>query len=183
MALFAHKLIKGALDDSSLEVNNEMGRVKANGVTPAHLKKVTASGITTGVVCVKHIATTELEALLSSAELTLFTVEAGDIILSVELAVLTAAGSTCVVDIGIDAVVDGTTKDIDALIDGANVNAAGLYKSNDTVTDATAPTYTGADLDGGPYTCVGGGNILIKSSTDQDSASFVGSVTMYYIPA
>lgn len=33
MALFAHKLIPGALDDSSLEVYNEMGRIKDEGVT------------------------------------------------------------------------------------------------------------------------------------------------------
>lgn len=33
MALFAHKFIPGALDDSTLEVNNEMGRIKDEGVS------------------------------------------------------------------------------------------------------------------------------------------------------
>jgi hypothetical protein len=39
MAVFAQRLIKGALDESSLEVNNEVGRIKDSGVTNAKLEQ------------------------------------------------------------------------------------------------------------------------------------------------
>jgi len=39
MAIFAQRLIDGALDDSTLEVNNEVGRVKDAGITPAKLRQ------------------------------------------------------------------------------------------------------------------------------------------------
>jgi hypothetical protein len=47
MALFAHKLIKGALDDSTLEVYNEMGRIKDSGVTNAKMEQLLDTKIVT----------------------------------------------------------------------------------------------------------------------------------------
>jgi hypothetical protein len=51
MGLFAHKLIPGAGDDSSLEVNNEMLRIKDGGVTNAKLEQLldTKASTDTGV--------------------------------------------------------------------------------------------------------------------------------------
>lgn len=183
MALFAHKLIPGALDDSSLEVNNEMGRIKDSGVTAAKAGLATVAGITTGLIAAKVIATTQLEALLDTTEQNLFAVEEGDVILEIIAYVGTAAGSTVTVDIGLDAAALGTTKDPNGFIAAADFNSVGVYTAVDTVTDATAPTYSGDLFDDGPVHVDADGYVLLTSSHDLDSGSYVGQVVMYYIPA
>jgi len=201
MGMFAFRLhggSKGAADESTMEVISSgvnkgklrlkdggitAAKIADNSITPAKFDKVTASGLTTGVVCVKTLATTQLEALLDTSENDAIAMNAGDVILAVELAVGTACGEAATADVGIDVDLDGTTKDVDALLDGVNLNAAGLYKSNDTVADATAHTYTGADLDGGPFVCDDDGYITITSSADESASAFVGTLTVYYIPA
>lgn len=192
MALFAHKAIPGLGDDSSIEVNDEMLRVKDGGlstakladssVTEAKAGSALAAGITTGLVACKVIATTQLEALLDSSVNNLFAVKTGDVILNMTLYVGTAAGSTCVVDTGPDTAAGGSA-DPNGILTAANANAAGKYSVVDSVTDATAHTYSGDLMDDGPITIAADGFITIAASTDQSSSSFVGQIVMYYIPA
>lgn len=193
MALFAQRLIKGALDDSSLEVYKERGRIKASGIGTSHIAdsaiteakagSAVASGITTGLIAAKVIATTQLEALLDTNTNNLFAVKAGDVILNITLYVGTAAGSACTVDIGPDAAAAVGSADINGCLAAANANAAGKYSVVDSVTDATAHTYSGDLMDDGPITIAADGFITIDSSTDQSSSSFIGQVSMTYIPA
>ncbi len=136
-----------------------------------------SGGITVGSVATKIIATTQLEALLDTIENTLFAMKTGDIILNVALIVGTAAGSVCVVTIGTDVDLDGTTKDVDSLLKAGNANATGIQEAMDV-----AATHRGADLAAGPFVCDDDGNVTISSSTDQSSSSFVGSCVLTYIP-
>ena len=192
MAVFAHKAIPGLGDDSSIEVNNEMVRVKASGIstakvadsaiTEAKLGSASASGITTGAIAAKVIATTQLEALLDTTTNNLFAVKAGDVILDIILSVGTACGEAATVDIGPDLAAGGTA-DPNGMLTAGNLNAAGKYRALDTVTDATAHTYSGDLLDDGPVTIAADGYITIDSSADESSSAFVGQITMLYIPA
>lgn len=142
-----------------------------------------ASGITTGLVAAKVIATTELEALLDTNENNLFAVNEGDVILEMVLYVGTACGESASLDIGLDAAALGTTKDPNGFITAGNLNAVGVYLAADTVTDATAPTYQGDLFDDGPVTVDADGYVLIDSSANESSSAFVGQIVMYYIPA
>jgi len=142
------------------------------------LKVVTTSGITTGAVACKKIATAQLELLLDTVENNLFAVNAGDVILKVELVIQAAAGAACAVTIGTDVDVDGTTKDVDSLLKAGDVNATGIQASDDV-----AGTYLGDDLAFGSLTADDDGYVTISSSTDQHASSFVGEALMYYIPA
>lgn len=151
-------------------------KINDSAVTEAKLGNAVASGISTGPVAAKVIASAQLEALLDGSENTLFAVKEGDVILEVRLIVKTAAGGACTVDVGPDADVDGSTKDADGLLINADANSVGHYTSHDT-------TYDGADLVDGPFTVQGDGNILITSSSDQSSSSFVGQLVMMYMPA
>ena len=137
---------------------------------------VTASGITSGQVAAKTIASAELEALLDTSTNNLFSVKSGDVILEVRIAVGTAAGAACTVDIGTDADVDGSAADVDSLLAAADANAAENYTSY-------SPTYAGADSVKGHFISQGDGYVTIKSSTDQSGSAFVGTATMFYIPA
>jgi hypothetical protein len=145
----------------------------------------TAVGLSKGMVACQTLASAQLEALFDTNAHNLFAVKAGDIILSVEVDVSIATGGTGTLDIGLDAAVLGTTADVDALLDGANLNAAGKYRSSDTVTDATAHTYSGAKSDIGPFVVIADGFVTCEmvSGTTQVAGNFVGSVQMKYIPA
>ena len=157
--------------------------VKDSGITAAKAGSALVAGVTTGLMAVKVMATTQVEALIDSAENNLFAVEAGDVILEIICYVGTASGSTCTVKIGLDAAALGATKDPNGFIASADFNAVGVYLAADTVTDATAPTYSGDLTDDGPTTVDADGYVLITSSHDLDSGSFVGQIVMYYIPA
>ena len=154
-----------------------------SAVTEAKAGSALAAGITTGLVAAKVIATTQLEALLDTSTNNLFAVKAGDVILDVILFVGTAAGSACTVDIGPDAAAAVGSADINGCLAAGNANAAGKYSVVDSVTDATAHTYSGDLMDDGPITIAADGYITIDSSTDQSASSFIGQVVMYYIPA
>lgn len=192
MGYFAFGAHKELADDSSLEVSSEKVQIKASGVstakiadsavTEAKLGSATASGITTGPVAAKVIATAQLEALLDTETNNLFAVKAGDVVLDVVLYVGTAAGEAATVDIGPDLAAGGTA-DPNGFITAGNLNAAGKYSAVDTVTDATAHTYSGDLLDDGPVTIAADGYITIDSSADESASAFVGQVVMYYIPA
>ena len=183
MAVLASRAHKGLGDEVSIEVSSERVRVKDSGVTEPKLGSVTASGITTGAVCAKVIATTQLEALLDTTLNNLFAVKAGDCILDVVCYVGTAAGEAATVDIGLDAAAAVGSADPNGLIEAANFNAVGIYRTLDTVTDATEPTYVGDLLGDGPVTIAADGYVVIDSSADESSSSFVGQIVMLYIPA
>jgi hypothetical protein len=193
MGLFAHKAIPGFGDDVGIEVSNEMVQLKDAGVktakvndsaiTEAKLGNATASGVTKGAIAAQVIATTELEVMLSSAEFDMFAVKAGDVILDIICYVGTAAGSTCTVDIGLDADAAVGSADPNGLIEAADFNAVGIYKTCDTVTDATEPTYVGDLLGEGPVHVAVDGFVTITASHDLDSGAFTGQVVMKYIPA
>ena len=194
MALFAHKLIKGAMDDSSLEVNKEMGRIKAGGIGTSHVAasaiteakagSAVVAGLTTGLLAAKVLATTQLEALLSGgAQATAIAMNAGDCILDIILYVGTAAGGTCTLDIGLDGTAAVGSTDPNGLVEAANCNAVGIYRTAETVTDATEPTYVGDLIGDGPVTIAADGYITLVSSTDQSSSNFIGQLVVLYIPA
>jgi len=190
---FAFGAHKELADDSTLEVNSEKVRIKDSGVTTAKINDsavteakaglATVAGITTGLIAAKVIATTQLEALLDTSTNNLFAVKAGDVILDVILTVGTAAGEAATVDIGLDAAAAVGSADPNGLLAAGNANAEGVYRGKDTVTDATAPTYQGDLLDDGPVHIAADGFVVIDSSADESSSSFVGQVTMLYIPA
>jgi hypothetical protein len=129
-----------------------------------------------GALCVKHLDGAQFEALLNTTTNNLFHFNAGDIITKVEVRVTTAAGGAGVIDIGLDAALDGTTADPDGFLDGADGNAAGIYNSDNG-------TYDGADMVNKFYTCVGDGYMTITSSADLSASSIVGQVAVYYLPA
>ena len=137
---------------------------------------VVDSGITTGGVHCKRIASAELEALLDTGENNLFALKAGDIILKLVFNVGTAAGGACTVNIGLDADADGSSKDVDGFLVAADANAAGQYSTEDD-------TYDGAYVNPGPKAADDDGYAIIQSSSDQSSSSFVGGAYMLYIPA
>lgn len=190
---FAFGAHKELADDSSLEVSSEKVQIKASGVstakiadsavTEAKLGSATASGITTGPVAAKVIATAQLEALLDTETNNLFAVKAGDVILDIVLYVGTAAGEAATVDIGPDAAAAVGSADPNGCLAAGNLNAAGKYAVVDSVTDATAHTYSGDLMDDGPITIAADGYITIDSSADESASAFVGQVVMYYIPA
>lgn len=193
MGYFAFGAHKELADDSTLEVSGEKVRIKDSGITTAKLNdsavteakagSALAAGITTGLVAAKVIATTQLEALLDSSANNLFAVKAGDVVLDIILYVGTAAGSACLVVIGPDAAAAQGSADPNGCLVAANANAAGKYAVVDSVTDATAHTYSGDLMDDGPITIAADGYITLTASTNQSSSSFVGQVVMYYIPA
>lgn len=181
---FAFGAHKELVDDSTLEVyTGDKVRVKDSGITEAKAGSEVASGITTGIVAAKVMATAQVEALLDTSENNLFAVKAGDVILDIVCRVGTATGSTCTVDIGLDAIALGTTKDPNGLIAAADFNSVGVYLSEDTVTDATAPTYSGDLFDDGPVTVDADGYVILTASHDLDEGAYVGQIVMYYIPA
>lgn len=193
MGYFAFGAHKELADDSSLEVSSEKVQIKASGVSTAKIAdsavteakagSALASGITTGLVAAKVIATTQAEALLDSSTNNLFAVKTGDVILDIVCYVGTATGSACTVDIGIDATALGATADPNGFIAAANFNAVGKYSCVDSVTDATAHTYSGDLMDDGPTTVDADGYVTITASADLDEGAFVGQIVMYYIPA
>ncbi len=190
---FAFGAHKELADDSTLEVSSEKVRIKDGGitaaklgssvVTEAKLGSAVASGITVGAIAAKVIATTQLEALLNTTLNNLFAVNAGDCILDIILYVGTACGEAATVDVGLDAAAAVGSADPNGLLAAGNANAAGIYRALDTVTDATAPTYSGDLLDDGPVTIAADGYVVIDISADESSSSFVGQIVMLYIPA
>lgn len=139
----------------------------------AGLDGVTASGIHTGPICCKRIATAELMALLDSGTNDLFALETGDRILEIVFNVQTGAGATCTVDIGLDVVADGSTADPNGWVEAADANAAAPYSSTD-------PTYDGVYVLPGKAVAADG-KVTITSSSDQSSSSFVGECYMIYM--
>jgi len=132
------------------------------------------SGVTTGLIMVKSANSATVKALLDTATNNLFAVNANDFILKIVFCTGTAAGATCVVDIGLDAAA-GSGADLDGFIIDANANAAGVASSEDN-------TYAGVYADQGGKLVAANGYVTIDSSTDQDSSSWVGAVYMFYIP-
>ena len=145
-------------------------------ITESMLGLVTTSGITTGAVACKRIATAELEALLDGSTNNLFAVKAGDLILKIVFCTQTAAGGTCTVDIGFDANADGAGADTDGWLIDADANSAGQYSTEDA-------SYDGAYVNEGGRLVDSDGNVTITSSTDQSASSFVGGAFMIYVPA
>lgn len=154
----------------------ESAKIKDSNITEAKLGSATASGITTGPVACKVIASAELELLLDTNENTLFALKAGDLVLEVGLIVGTAAGAACTVNIGPDATLRTAGKDVNGFAAAFDANAAAGYSTNDA-------TYTGAVLTAGAFIADADGNVLIESSSDQSASAFVGWLYMYYIPA
>ena len=197
---FAFGAHKELADDSTIEVVTTAGanknkiRVKDGGlsaaklassaVTEAKLGSAVVAGLTVGAVAAKVLATTQLEALLSGgAQATAIAMNAGDCILDIILYVGTAAGSACTLDIGLDATAAVGSADPNGLVEAANCNAVSIYRTVDTVTDATEPTYVGDLIGDGPVTIAADGYITLVSSTDQSSSNFVGQLVVLYIPA
>jgi len=191
---FAFGAHKELVDDSTLEVyTGDKVRIKDDGVTTAKIidsavteakaGSAVAAGITTGLVAAKVMAATQLEAACDGAADNLFLMAAGDCILDVILYVGTAAGEAATLDIGLDAAAAVGSADPNGLIAAGNLNAQGVYRGTDTVTDATAPTYQGDLLDDGPVTIAAAGYITCISSADESSSSLVGQVVVLYVPA
>jgi hypothetical protein len=139
------------------------------------LSSSVASGITTGSIASKTIATAQLEALLDTNTNNLFSLNAGDTVLEIQIIVGTAAGAACTVDVGLDGTA-AAVADTDGIIVDADANAAATYSSDDA-------TYTGALLTADVVKAAAAGNVTITSSSDQSASSFVGWARMYYIPA
>ncbi len=181
---FAFGAHKELVDDSTIEVyTGDKIRVKDSGITEAKAGSAVVAGVTKGLVAAQVMATAQVEALLDTTEQNLFAVKAGDVILEIVCYVGTATGSTCTVDIGLDAVALGATKDPNGFITAADFNSVGVYLINDTVTDATAQTYAGDLADNGPTTVDADGYVILTSSHDLDEGSYAGQIVMYYIPA
>jgi hypothetical protein len=157
--------------------------VKDSGITAAKAGSAVVAGVTTGLVAAKVMASLQVEALLDTSTNNLFAVEEGDVILDIVCYVGTAAGSTCTVNIGIDAAALGATTDPNGLIEAADFNAVGVYLTADTVTDATEPTYVGDVLGEGPVVVDADGYVTLTSSHDLDEGAYTGKIVMYYIPA
>ncbi len=199
--MFAFRSHKGFCDEVSLETVVTPGsalknkvRVKAAGiltamlgassVTESKLGSAVAAGLTVGAIAAKVLATTQLEALLSGgAQATAIAMNAGDCILDIILYVGTAAGGTCTLDIGLDGTAAVGSTDPNGLVEAANCNAVGIYRTAETVTDATEPTYVGDLIGDGPVTIAADGYITLVSSTDQSSSNFIGQLVVLYIPA
>jgi hypothetical protein len=157
----------------------------ASSVSVDNLGSSVDSGITTGTLAMKTMNSATLEALFDTNAHNLFAVSEGDVIVSVAISVQTATGGASTLDVGIDAAALGTTVDPDAILDAVDLNDIGFYKSDDMVADATQGTYTGTVIAIGPFTVQADGFVTCEmvSGTTQVGGSFVGSATMYYIPA
>ena len=193
MGYFAFGAHKELADDSSLEVSGEKVQIKASGVSTAKIAdsavteakagSAVAAGITTGLVAAKVMATTQVEAACDGAADNLFAMKAGDCILDIVVYVGTAAGEAATLDIGLDAAAAVGSADPNGLMEAGNLNAVGIYRTLDTVTDATEPTYVGDLLGDGPVTIAADGYITCISSADESSSSLVAQIMVLYIPA
>ncbi len=134
------------------------------------------SGITSGLVAVKHIATATLEALLDTVTNNVFAVNAGDTVLKIVFGVKTAAGGACLVDVGFDANADGSGADTNGWIILGNANTIGAYASDNANYDGTYGKESGRVV-------AANGFVTITSTTDQSASSFVGGCYMLYLPA
>ena len=135
----------------------------------------TKSGITTGMVHCKRIATAELELLLDTGTNNLFAVKGGDLILQIVFCTETAAGAVCTVDIGFDVTAAVGAADTNGWIEAADANAAGQYSTTDD-------TYDGTYVEEGGTIVAADGNVTITSSNDRSASAFVGGCYMLYIP-
>ena len=140
--------------------------------------------VTEGVVCAKYVPLADLLTALYTAQVNpIIRMKKGDAILDVIVSVGTAAGTAAVLDVGIDVDVDGTTADPVALITDANLNAVGVYSTQESVTDATEPTYNGTDSVNGLYVCEGDGWLTCTNSTDlKATTALVGYIKVIYMP-
>lgn len=135
----------------------------------------TVSGITTGSLLCKRIASTQFEALLNNATNTLFSVKKNDLIVDIVIVVQNASGIIGTIDVGPDVDVDGTAADIDGFIVDANSNLKGVYRMSDVA------NFGGVDAHG--MIAADDGNIEILSSADVSGGTLIGHCYMYYVPA
>lgn len=136
-----------------------------------------ASGVTVGPVKAQYIAPASFKALLDTETNDLFAIKAGDIVLDISVITSVASTAACTIKIGTDVDLDGTTADIDSLIDDADAEAVGKVSFGNT-------TYDGSDALGGlPFVADDDGYITVDSTVDITAeGAFVGSCIMTYIP-
>lgn len=150
-------------------------KIKDGAITPAKMSvKKPVTGYAQGVLSMKTIDSTRLKALLDTTTNELFSVNAGEIIIAVQVYVQTPHAEAAAAAIGVDANARTAGADADGLIKTLDLNTKGLYKSDD---DANY----GALQEMGYFEADGNGFITITSTVDCSSGAFVGGAVMYYI--
>lgn len=150
-------------------------KILDGAITPAKMSVVKPStGYAQGVLSMKTIDSTRLKALLDTTTNELFSVNAGEIVVAVQVYVQTAHALAAAAAVGVDANARTAGADADGLIKTLDLNTKGLYKSDDEAN-------YGALQEFGYFEADGNGFITITSTVDCSSGAFVGGAVMYYI--
>lgn len=138
-----------------------------------------------GIVSTMILESGNLPGLLDGTVNNLFDVDSNLVILDVQIHITTTAGTSGVIDIGVDGDARASGADGDGFVVDADANQAGVYSaplstySTGSVSGYTS--YTGALLKGGYFFISDTGHITIQSSVDLSGSSVAGSVIIKYL--
>lgn len=139
---------------------------------------VNTDGVRYGYARTKLIYGSTLTNLLDSNTQEAIPMNAGDVILSVNLYVGTVSSYAESIDVGADSALIGAAADTNGFIELADSNAVGKYESNDV-----AGTYAGLLIANGYFICQDDGFVTISATADISGSALTGSLVVTYIPA